>query len=391
METARESFVDGEQSASDLNTDVALMVKEIIKIGPKVPEIARRMGRHKETVRYWYKKLEEHNFGVQAEIDQESMGLRRIVFTVKFGDEYTEFIKTLMAVMADMCYLVGFSKSMPGDTYILNASVPVERTQEYLEMFEELRQKGVFKELDYTLFDWFRNTPMRSESYDFAHGRWEYDGEKITPSGGPRAPHTDPPHLKLDQIDLLIAKELFIDSARELQEIQRSIKDVDGVDINYKTLCWHLSEHVERNGLLRGYKINWMGTQYDTKSKRDLKPQHTYTGAELLVKGPSREETDALLRGMASLPVVWSEAAGRDYRAQIMIPNEMMVETLQYVQKVIAPVTQKSSFFLLDMNNSQVFTIPYKLYEVESRAWQFNKQVLLEKFSAFIIQVRNLA
>jgi DNA-binding Lrp family transcriptional regulator len=389
METSQNE-IHGEENPSDLNRDIALMVKEIIKVGPRVPEIARRLGRHKETVRYWYKKLEEHHFGVQAEISQDAMGLRRIIFNVRFGEAYKEYITPLMSVMADLCYLSGYSKSMPGDTYILNASVPIEHTQEYLDLFEELRQQGVFTEVDYTIHDWFANVPMRTDFYDFEHGRWVFDGEPAPIGESHPAPEGASPHPKLDKIDLLIAKELYIDATRELREIQQSIKEYDGVDINYKTLCWHLSEHVERNGLLKRYKINWMGTHYDTKSKRNLRPQHTYTGAELSVKAPTREELSELMEKMRQLPMLWSEAGGRDYYAYIAIPNELVIETLQFIQKAILPVRDKSTFHLIDMSNSLVFTIPYKLYQEESRSWEFNKVELLAKFSEFIVQVKNL-
>ncbi len=389
METPIENDSKGDESTTDFNKDIALMVKEIINIGPKVPEIARRLGRHKETVRYWYKKLEEHHFGVQAEIDLESMGLRRIIFNVRFGEEYKEYITPLMSVMADLCYLTGYSKSMPGDTYILSASVPIEHTQEYLDFFEELRQRGIFSEMDYTLHDWFSNVPMRTDLYDFEHGRWNFDGEPAVIGESLPTQRLASPHPKIDRIDLLIAKELYIDATRELGEIRQSIKENDGIDINYKTLCWHLSQHVERNGLLRRYKVNWMGTHYDTKSRRSLRPQHTYTGAELFVKAPTREELHTLIEKMSQLPMVWAEAGGRDYHVHIAVPNELVIETLLFIQKAILPVRDKSTLYMIDMSNSVTFTIPYKLYLEESRSWEFNKVELLAKFSEFMLQVNN--
>jgi hypothetical protein len=231
---------------------------------------------------------------------------------------------------------------------------------------------------------------MRTDFYDFEHGRWNFNGEPTQISESALAQSVTSPHPKFDKIDLLIAKELYIDATRELREIQQSIKENDGVDVNYKTLCWHLSEHVERNGLLRRYKINWMGTHYDSKSRRNLRPRHTYTGAELSVKAPTKQELEPLMERMRQLPMVWSEAGGNDYHAYIAIPNELIVETLQFIQSAIQPVRDKSTFFIIDMSNSVVFTIPYKLYQEESRSWQFNKVELFAKFSEFILQVKNL-
>ena len=386
VELAAEDALVLGQSPNDLNRDIASMVKEITKIGPKVPEIARRLGRHKETVRYWYKKIEEHNFGIQAEMDQESMGLRRLVFTVRFGDAYVPYIKPLMMAMADMSYVVGYSRSMPGDTYVINATPPIERTDDYLDFFDQLRVQGIFTQAEPTVYDQFRNVPMRTDHYDFMRGRWEFDGQATEDAPVEFAPS---PRRKLDKIDLLLAKELMIDATRELREIQRSIWDIDHVEINYKTLCWHLSEHLERNRLLRGYKVNWVGTQYDTKSRRDLRPQHTYTGSELFVKSPTAEEMNELRARMAGLPILYSEAVGRDYHAQVAIPNELMVETLEYLESAIKPVREKSEFIMVDMRYAQSFTLPYLMYEEESHTWQFNKENLLAKFAEFMIQVKN--
>lgn len=371
-----------------LNAEVAAMVKEIGKVGPRVPEVARRLGRHKETVRYWYRKIEEHNFGIQAELNQEFLGLRRVIFTVKFGEEYESYIQPLMSAMADLCYLVGFSKSMPGDTYVLNASVPTERTNEYLGFFEKLKGQGIFTEVDATVYDEFRNRPMRTDCYDFIRGAWDFDAAQLQ---GASPPEDIKPlsRQKFDRIDLLLAKELSIDARREMRDIQKSIWDVDNVDINYKTLCWHLNEHVERSGLLRGYKVNWMGTQYDTASRRNLRPQHTYTGSELFVRGPTAEELTALREATAALPTVWSEAVGRDYHAQIAIPNELFLETLERIESAIRPVREKSSFLMVDMRHSNQFTIPYKLYEEDSKSWQFNEEDLLVKFNDFMVRVKN--
>jgi len=389
MDTSVENPVPSKENPGDLNRDFALMVKEISKIGPRVPEIARRLGRHKETVRYWYKKIEEHRFGIQAELNFEALGLRRIRFTVKVAPTYEPYIRPLMIAMSELCYLVGYARSMPGDTYVLDANVPDERSQEYLDLFDELKRLGIFTEVDSNLYDQFRNVPMQTDHYDFTRGRWNFNDISEAGNVGTRDVPGVTPRANFDRIDLLLAKELSVDATRELREIQKSIWDTNHVDINYKTLCWHLKEHVEKKRLLKGYKINWIGSHYDTKSGRALRPQHTYTGTELFVKRPTREEMARIVEKMAVLPVVWSQSIGRDYHAQVAIPNEFMVETLEYLETIIQPIREKSEFYLVDMRSSLAFTFSYKLFDEESRSWQFNKEDLLAKFAEFIVQVRN--
>ncbi len=72
-------------------------------IGPKVPEIARRLGRHRETVRYWYKKLEANDFAIQAIINHEALGLKRIIMKVQFSEGYRDYVKPLMFAMNELC------------------------------------------------------------------------------------------------------------------------------------------------------------------------------------------------------------------------------------------------------------------------------------------------
>ena len=152
-------------------------------------------------------------------------------------------------------------------------------------------------------FDWFRNVPMRGDSYDFETGHWEFDLPSLVKKELPYTPPVASPRSKFDRLDLLIAKELQIDATRELGEIQRSIKERDGVDVNYKTLCWHMSEHVQGNGLLKGYRINWMGSRWDPVTDKARHRSHSYVVMHILVKGPSPAEKMEILRMMDRLPI----------------------------------------------------------------------------------------
>ena len=376
-------------TAEKLNADVAAMVKEISVIGPRIPEIARRLGRHKETVRYWYKKLEESGFAVQGILNHEALGLKRIILKVEFGPEYADYIKPMMVAMNELCYVVSYAKALPEDVYVINASVPEKLVDEYIDFALALKNQGVFAKVEYFLFDWFRNKPMEGQFYDFETGHWEFDFQSLLQG---EKSYTEPkisPKIKFDKIDLLLAKELQIDATRELQEIQASIRENDGIEIIYKTLCWHLKTHVEASGLLKGFRTNWMGTRWDPVSDKARHRSHTYVGVHLLVKNPTAQEKLATLRVMDRLPVLWSEAAGKDYFAEIAIPSEMMLEALLVLQGVMGAVNNKATFHIMDQRNSAAFTIPHKLYDEASKEWIFNKQELLVKFKALETEIRN--
>lgn len=377
--------------SQDLNQAMASMVKLISEIGPKIPEIARRMGRHKETVRYWYKKLQEHEFAITAIVNHEALGLKRLVMKVKFGDAYEEYVVPLMAAMSQLCYINGYSKALPEDIYVMSASVPADYTAEYVDFIEALRQEGVFKSVEYYMLDWVRNQSMRADSYDFASGHWDLDFKALSQDLDSVKPALDSPispRVKFDKIDLLIAKELQRDATRELNEVQRSIKEIDGVDINYKTLCWHLSQHVEPR-LLKGYKINWMGTRYDIKTQRGYTKQHSYLGVDVFARGIRMDERMEVLAKVGRLPILWMEGAGSDYYAQVAIPTELTVEGLQYLQSAMKTVGDRTSFLIADQRNAAAYTLAYNLYDEDVKAWKFNREELLVKFRALQAQISN--
>ena len=108
------------------NGELAQLVKEISEIGPRVPEIARRLRRHKETVRYWYRKLEEHDFAIQGMVNHEAFGLRRVILKVKIEKENEASMDALVKEMNARFYVVGYAKTLPDELFIINASVPEE-------------------------------------------------------------------------------------------------------------------------------------------------------------------------------------------------------------------------------------------------------------------------
>jgi len=371
-----------------LNSDVAAMVREISVIGPKIPEIARRLGRHKETVRYWYKKLEENGFAVQGILNHEAIGLRRVILKVQFGTEYLDYVGPMMAAMNDQSYIVGYAKALPEDVYVINASVPEELVNGFVSFASDLRDLGVFTTVDSYLFDWFRNKPMEGEYFDFEKGHWEFDVQTLMKQDRPYAEPVVSPKVKFDRIDLLLAKELQIDATRELQEIQAAIRESDGVEINYKTLCWHLKEHVEGHGLLSGFRTNWMGTRWDPVSDRARHRSHSYIGVDLLVKSPTSDERAETRKILDRLPLLWGEASGADYFAELAIPSEMLYEVLLLLNSVMGSVNNKATFHIMDQRNAAGFTFPYKLYDDSSRQWTFNKEDLLVKFKTLENEIR---
>lgn len=164
------------ETREESNRQTVKLVKLLTEIGPDIAEIARRLGIFKESLRYKYKeKILKKGFSVHANVNHEALGLNREIYVVEIDECYREYVNVILSAMNKMCYLVGFSKTLPDGRYILHESVPQEYSEEINSLFLRLKEEGFFRRLDRYRFDWVRHVPMRGEYYDFDTGRWNFD------------------------------------------------------------------------------------------------------------------------------------------------------------------------------------------------------------------------
>jgi hypothetical protein len=368
---------------SEVNERTASLVQLLTKIGPDVPEIGRRLGEFKESVRYRYKaKILERGISVQAIPDQEKLGLRRIVMIAEFAPAYARYAQALMAAMNEFCYVVGFAKTLPGGYYIIDAAVPKELVDKYSGLMQKLKARGLFASLEVLAFDWYRNPPMRAEQYDFDTGRWDYDWSSAGAPDFEAAAYLPSGRQKFDSTDLLILKELHIDANQSLTEIARRL------GINYKKLAWHYSSHVVARGLIKTYRLNWMGTSYDYVAEKAHQRSHRYFLVELVVRQIHGAELMALRAKINGLPFLWSEAVGESYDAQIAFPLDYMNEGLQFLATVLEPFRNRAEYFVIDQTNALSFTISHQLYDASTSRWIFDEAELLARFDEVLLRIR---
>lgn len=357
------------------------MVKLIAEIGPDIPEIARRLGQFKESVRYRYKeKILARGMAVQASIDHEKLGLRRVVFVVDFAEEYEQYAQSILTAMSELCYVTGFDKVLPEGSYAVNASVPEKFVGQFITFLRALEARGLFKCSKTIAFEWFRAVPMKAEFYDFDTGRWDFDWS------GLRSPemwsHTTSKESEFDYTDLLVLKELRLDATRPMIEIAKKL----GID--YKKVAWHYNAHVRERKLLRGYSLNWMGTRYDFKADKALHRRHRYITVDLLAEDLSEVERMELMARTNALPFLWAEVGGKSYWAQFAFPVDNIVEAYQYLANAIKPINGRARIFVMDQTNALSFTISYKLFDERKKEWKFDPESLLMRFEDLLLKIR---
>ena len=355
----------------------------LTKLGPDIPEIGRQLGEFKESVRYRYKaKILEKGMAVQAIPDQEKLGLQRLIMIVELGPTYSQHASSLLAAMNEICYVVGFAKTLPGGSYIVDAAVPKELVDRYIDFMLKLKERGLFSQMEILKFDWYRNPPMRSELYDFDNGRWDYDWSEAGSPDFEAAQYLPSGRQKFDYTDLRLLEEFHVDANQSLTAVATKL------GINYKKLAWHYNNHVVPRGLVKTYRLNWMGTAYDYNADRARQRSHRYFLVELIVKHVQSAELMALRAKVNGLPFVWAEAVGESYDAQIAFPIDFMNEGLQFLATLLEPFRDRAEYFVIDQTNALSFTLSHQLYDAASGHWTFNEAELLSTFDELLLRIR---
>ncbi|MBI2648185.1 MAG: AsnC family transcriptional regulator [Thaumarchaeota archaeon] len=364
--------------------DIVKMVDLITSMGPDIPEIARKIGRHKETVRYWYKeKLIDKGFAVQIAANYEALGLRRIVMVADFADEYKEYAQPILWAMSELCYVNYFNKTLPSATYVIHAAVPEEYVDSFVFFISRLKEKGMFSSVSFSIFNRYRNIPMRAELYDFERGRWDFDWTNLVPEYKEYATPGASEKGKFDDIDLQILKELQLDANTPLAEIATRVK------VNYKTLSWHYKKHVLEHGLIKNYRLNWLGTRYDYRLDKAMNRKHYYLMMNVKFRDLTEIERMKISEKVHRLPFVWAEAAGKGcYYVEFAFPTESVPEAFLYLEQLIAPLKGRGESYVMDQTNAITFTISPQLYDQEQRRWKFDERDLLSRFDELILRIK---
>ena len=367
----------------NVNSRTVQLVKLLTEVGPDIPEISRRLGQFKESVRYRYKeKVVNRGFAVQAAVDHEKLGLRRLILIADVPEPYKSYASSVFAAMSELCYVVGFSRTLVGGEYIIHLSAPAEYVPDVSDFLLALKEKGLFSRLEILDFDWHRNVPMKPEFYDFDTGRWDFDWVTGGTEDFGSANYAPSARCKFDYVDLLIIKELQMDANKSLKEIS------DKLEVNYKKLAWHHATHVLAQGMLPSYTVNWMGTRYDYTLEKALHRKHRYFALGLFVRNVTEYESMTLRHHMNLLPFLWSEAGGRNYSAAVALPVDNVVEGMQYIGNATSAVRDKLSIYPADQTEAASFTISYKLYDQAAKQWTFDSRSLMQRFEKLMIEIK---
>lgn len=343
------------------------IIEAIKEVGPRnISEIARRTGLPVETVRYKVRnQLGRLGIKIRVNVNYGKLGLRRYWLNLYFTQKGKKIASRMLHALSGEGFLTYYARLLPGDYHVAIISLPPRLEKEYREFLDALVYSGILSDYNVWPLAWIRSPSMRSEHFDFVNRKWVVDWEELKrrkPSMEP-IPLEDPnENVKIDEIDLLILKELQKDAFQQLTEIARKIK------CNPKTVRYHFLEHIQKRKLINRYIIRWT-----SKDKKEA------IWVYFTLIGPSYDDLITAERCFMSLPFTSLDTTSinRDlYIAGVGVPIEYYFDTIKFVVDALTLDSAGADIGIVDIQNQESFTLPVQAFNAEEGRWVLKSEFL---------------
>jgi len=320
-------------------------------------------------VRYRYRKFFlSKGITIQATPNFAKLGITRLIILAKLAPELENQAVTIFTFMNEACYLRSFTRVLPSHEYIIHVAVPKSLKNQCGDVFRRFHDAGLFTELKILEFEEVRNPPMKAALYNFGNERWSFQWPRVD-GPWPLFPQRRLEEVeRYDKFDLLIIKELEIDASRSLVQMAK------GISVSLGTLQFHYLRHVEGRNLIRAYRVIWPGSRYDFESGKPITRKDRYIEVTVILEGGTALE-NAELRGLLNnVPFLWNEVAGPNYCAELFLPNDMFTGFWDYLEDFTRRVGEKLKVFLMDQDRALRFTLPYNLFDNDTKTWRLDQE-----------------
>jgi len=360
--------------------------------GPFITKIAREMRVSPETARYWYREsiLSRKGFALNACLNEQKLGLRRIVALADLDEKYWSIAKDVFEALYQYLGLTYYIRLYPSGRFLLQYKIPSEREADLRKVLDFLSQERVMRTIEFAPMPWRFIVPMKAEHYNFSKGLWDFDWEAAITKPGKELELIPPcDAVKVDYTDLLIAKELESNAARSLSEV------ADKLEIRYDMAFRHY-RHVMQKKLVAGYKIRWIETSAKSlvKGSRDHRDvltnqsQHKYQAAFVLLTRLTAAQQASVSKAIARLPFLLSMSGGEGSLCfELGIPYHYQPETLHFLWENLAPYRESLQFSLSDQTFASAKTIPYELFDSQAGAWTYRSEECRSRFKDLELKI----
>ncbi|MBI2126840.1 MAG: hypothetical protein HYU02_05965 [Thaumarchaeota archaeon] len=346
------------------------LIGAIATLGPRnIPNIASELSIPVETARHRLKRqILGRGIRIHAGIDFGKLGLQRSWAFLELTNEYSGREEKVARALSEVGYLTYFARTSPEERFLAQFAVPRSKLQEHERFLSGLVGNGILRSYVVHNLAWTRHLSMKPEYYNFKQRVWEIDWEALDRLRQiPIAPTTSQA-VQFDKKDLLILKEMQIDSSIQFVDMATKLK------IDVKTLLYHYHLHVKQSRFVTNYLARWTG---DPKNLRRYAVLH----AKVFMENISRNEILSVQDVFTRLPFLWSDAYSADgfYLADLVIPLILYPDTLSFLQRNLGDTRKKFQIVVVDNRCTSAFTLPHHMFD-EEIGWMFETQTALERF-----------
>ncbi len=333
-----------------------LLLETIKRVGVQNYSLLSRLtGINPETIRYKVNKhLTRLGLNTTVNINYGELGLTLSFLIVKPG------ANSGRGWLDGTSYLIYTSKLLGTSKYFCLAAVPVRFRKKYLDILQDMKERGELEDFEMTDLYWVRYPPFRADLYDFERKTWHMDWNRFSlfsKESGPSYISVNRDSV-VDYVDLKILKSMLEDPTLPLA------KTAKGMNANPRTVRYHNSEHISNGKFILSNNIRWV------KPLQEGSPGKMMQVA-LLFRNLGEQDIEKVRKFCNNLPFTWFEAgtAERTYLSLADVPLETFQETLQRIESYLGGIGQHYELMLLDSGSSRSLGIPDEMFDAE-RGWR---------------------
>jgi len=316
------------------------VVEALMKVGPRFSDISRATGIPVSTVRYiLLKRLPKLGLSIGASVNYGALGLQR--YLVTFQSNYpVHYISKILDLLGEYAYLDYYTYLMTEKKFLTIFAIPPSYEEDLLDFLNLLESMNLIKEMDTCKLIYMRPLPFMTEFFDFSRGVWIQDWISMRKSREvPEIPEYPDPQPKIDEIDLVLVKEL----QKGIIPLKYSI-----IARKFNLTRQTISKHYKHaRNLINFFTVFWVP---------HMNPQLFIL--PLMVRVKAREDFRKLL---LSIPFTHAEFRSErgDYFTMLLIPNVGSYITLKFITNSLDTI----SIDFQDMEYSGKFAIQCNLFK----------------------------
>lgn len=346
-----------------LDEESGRLIEAVERVGVRdIAIIARMTGIPEASVEYALKNTFT-KLGLRASIDVNyaSLGLERLFGILNFSERAVQAGDRILGRLAQQAFLTHYSRQAIGTSYLVTLAVPPSLMDEFRNFLDNLVKRGVLNSYQTESLEWSKTFSI-SKHFDLKQGVWLIDWRSIAAevkSGELETPRRDFGALQEpDRVDLLVVKELELDSWRSLPEISRKL-GLDG-----RSVLSHYRRHVSL--MTNSSYVQWLPSSPESFRK--------VMGLVFEFSGLSRTQLTDVRRVFQKIPFTLGEAGRKDgyYQSSMMVPPEHLAESLAFIKSELQGITDWKTH-AIEISSIHDYTIPYDNFD-ERKGWCFDSR-----------------